>query len=52
MGMSSGGGGFVMDFVLGGKTQSEMEPGISRKMEMDSNHFLINWDFKINTEPP
>lgn len=41
-----------MNSALGGQTEAEKAPGFSCKMEMDSNHFLVSQDFKINTKPP
>lgn len=38
--------------ALGGQTEAEEAAGFSHKMEIDSNHFLVSQDFKINTKPP
>lgn len=41
-----------MNSALGGQAEAKNAPGFSHKMEMDSNHFLVSQDFKINTKPP
>lgn len=41
-----------MNSAQGGQTEAEKAPGFSHKMEMDSNHFLVSQDFKINTKSP
>lgn len=41
-----------MNSAPGGQAEAENTPGFSGKMEMDSNHFRVSQDFKINTEPP
>lgn len=43
----------ILDELCSGRSGRGGEaPGFSRKMEMDSNHFLVNQDFRINTKPP
>jgi hypothetical protein len=44
-------GGFLMNSALGGQTEAENALRFSCKMEMDSNHFCVSQDFKINTKP-
>ena len=43
----------ILDELCSGRSGRRREaPGFSCKMEMDSNHFLVSQDFKINTKPP